>query len=58
LEAATRKAEEDARREIQEQIWRMEQLKYTDKNVAECHAKVREAEDTEKQQKQVSLNHL
>ena len=55
MEAATRKAEEDARREIQEQIWRMEQLKYTDQNVALCHAKVREAEDAEKQQKQVSL---
>lgn len=53
LEAATRKAEEDAKREIQEQIWRMEQLKFTDQNVNECHAKVKKAEDAEKHQKQV-----
>jgi hypothetical protein len=31
----------------------MEQLKYTDERVTECHSKVKDAENEEKQQKQV-----
>lgn len=56
METAKKKAEEDAKREVQEQIWRMEQLKYTDVKVAECLARVRDAEATEKQQRQASIN--
>lgn len=56
METAKKKAEEDAKREVQEQIWRMEQLKYTGVKVAECLAKVLAAEAAEKQQKQASIN--
>jgi len=53
LEAARQKAEDDAKREVQEQIWRMEQLENTELVVSDCLTKVSETEEAEKQQKQV-----
>jgi hypothetical protein len=61
-EAARQKAEDDAKREVEEQGWRMEQLDATDHLVFDCLSKVSAAEEKEKQQKQVEflfkLKHL
>ncbi|XP_059490926.1 dynein axonemal intermediate chain 7-like [Neocloeon triangulifer] len=52
LEAARQKAEDDAKREVQEQIWRMEQLEHTEEIVSTLLAEVSEAEMQERQEKQ------
>ncbi|CAB3386400.1 Hypothetical predicted protein [Cloeon dipterum] len=51
-EAARVKAEDDAKREVQEQIWRVEQLEHTKTLVSACLAKVTEAECRERHEKQ------